>query len=497
MKVKFLPKKSIDVEICDIYEDRDAVICQHSDTLRDDSTYNVEALGFKFGIKPLAYIWSYTGLASDLKDLYDMGVMRFGLYNPSDRYRDSNSKYGYLPDYSSTTLSEQGATFYGRTAGETKSASYPNQGQQLYDYTNGKRGYDVVNSIAGLDGNKGWLNELEFNQEWFKSIFGRYPSVGADRQGQIGSPEIYMPYYLYIRDTEPKNKTSYGKTNDGRYLGLPEQEEDRILLMQRFLTTRWEYGMRGVIPLATADQNVRNGVDNAFLNKGMFTDFIHWYWAISHGGDVYWLHYLYELIYNAVDGRNAWYCGEDQAVEYMWFRRMTKRVRGSFIDDKLYLIADFDDEFINEQLAGIDKKLLYDRIKQPLSVKIDLSGTQFDGKEITSNVSKIISLGNNQYIVDIPFTIAENGFKEVIISETTTPNYKNLNKPQVLSFENGVINTDLPCRAVLFNGDFHESMTRSQRQLELRTDHSFTLVENSKYIGLITEDNQSILYEIN
>lgn len=114
--------------------------------------------------------------------------------------------------------------------------------------------------------------------------------------------------------------------------------------------------------------------------------------------------------------------------------KWSKEDRFNEFDDKFYLIADFDDEFINEQLAGIDKKLLYDRIKQPLSVKIDLSGTQFDGKEITSNASKIISLGNNQYIVYIPFTIAENGFKEVVISEATTPNYKNLNKPQVLSF---------------------------------------------------------------
>lgn len=496
MKVKFLPKKSIDVEICDIYEDMDAVICQHSDTLRDNCTYNVEALGFKFGIRPFAYIWSYNGLATDLKDLYDMGVMRFGQYNPSDRYRDDNGTANFLPDYSATTLSEQGAVFYGRSVGESKSASFPNQGQQLFDFSNGKRGYDVINGVAGLDENRGFINEMEYQAEWFKSVFGRYPSVGADRQGQIGSPEIYMPYYLYVRDTAPNGMTSYGKTNDGRYLGMPEQEEDRILLMQRFLTSRWENGMRNIIPLETANQRLLDGINNAFNYKGFFTDFIHWYWSISHGGDVYWLHYLYELIYNSVDGRNAWYCGEDQAVEYMWFRRMTKRVRGSFIGDKLYLIADFDDEFINEQLAGIDKKLVYDRIKQPLSVKIDLSGTPFEGKEITSNVSKIINLGSNQYIVDIPFIVAENGFKEVIISETTTPNYKNLNKPQVLSFENGVITTDLPCRAILYDGDFNESMTRSQRVLELKTSHSFTLSSNSKYIGLITEDGQSVLYTI-
>jgi len=38
--------------------------------------------------------------------------------------------------------------------------------------------------------------------------------------------------------------------------------------------------------------------------------------------------------------------------------------------------------------------------------------------------------------------------------------------------------------------------TPSQRQLELKTTHTFTLDSNSKYIGLITEDGQSILHEI-
>ena len=493
MKVKFLPKKSIDVEICDIYEDRDAVICQHSDTLRDDSTYNVEALGFKFGIKPLCYIWSYGGLAPDLQDIYNTGIMRFGSYIPSDRYRDNSSSFGYLPDYSSTTLSSQGANFYGRTAGESKPASYPNQGQELFDYTSGKRGYDVINSVGGEDGNRGWLNEIQFQQEWFKSLFGRYPSVGADRQGQIGSPEIHMPYYLYVRDTAPNGMTSYGRTNDGRYLGFPEQEENRILLMQRFLTSRWEYGMRGIIPLATADANVLNGINDAFTYKGMFTDFLHWYWSISHGGDVYWLHYLYELIYNSVDGRNAWYCGEDQAIEYMWFRKMTKRVRGYINDGKLHLIADFDDEFFNEKLSGIDKKLVYDRIKQPLSVKIDLTGTELAGKNLKG--ADMISLGNNQYIVDIPFTIEDNYLQSVVLEEAETPNYKDFNEPLMLSNINGVITTNLPTKAVLFSGEFNESMIAVKRSLELSTSHDFSDASGSK-LGLITEWGVTSLVEI-
>lgn len=484
MKVKFLPKKDIEVEVCEIYEDRDAVIIQHTDTLLENTAYNVEALGFKYGIKPTAYHWPYGGIQNELTDINNTGIIKFGVYIPTDRYRGL-SNAGVLPDYTNNTITTQfSADYYGKNIGDPKPARVQ-QGQDLFDYTNGIKGYDVVNGFSGTDGNMDFIREMEYIDNWYNQNFNRLPSTGADRQGVIGSKEIYMPHYIGIRKTTPDNSLENHEYND----------IDRLGFIHKDITSRWENGF------AKPNMNEENdllvlSINRAFEVKGMFNDFVHWHRAITHADDIYKLHDLYELIHNTVNGRNAWYTGYSEAVEYYWFKKMVKRVRASFINDKLYLIADFDDEFFNQQIAGIDKKLLYNRMKQPLSVKIDLTGTIFENQDIISNNGGIISLGNNEYIIDIPFIIAENGFKQVVISETTGPKYKNFNNPNVLNFSNGMITTDQPCRAVLFENTFNETMTVSSRKLELNITHSFELDSNSKYIGLITEYGQSILYDL-
>src|SRR5690606_22429268 len=121
---------------------------------------------------------------------------------------------------------------------------------------------------------------------------------------------------------------------------------------------------------------------------------------------------------------------------------------------------------------------------------------EFENQDIISNNGGIISLGDNKYLVDIPFFTENNGFKSVVISKTANPKYKNLNKPNVISYDNGIITTDQPCRAVLFENTFNETMTVRNRRLELKITHSFEVDSNTKYIGLITDYGQSILYNI-
>src|SRR5690606_34908847 len=107
-------------------------------------------------------------------------------------------------DYASSTITNQfSADYYGKNIEESKPASYPNQGQELFDYTNGVKGYDVVNGVSGSEGNMDFIREMEHIDKWYLEKFGRLPSTGADRQGRIGSKEIYMPFYLGIRKTSP------------------------------------------------------------------------------------------------------------------------------------------------------------------------------------------------------------------------------------------------------------------------------------------------------
>lgn len=478
MKVKFLPKKSIDVEICDIYEDRDAVIVQHTDTLLTSTCFNAEALGFKFGIKPCAFHWPYTGVQTGLSDIAETGVLKFGVYVPTDRWRRDSENFGYLPDYNATVVSAEGASYYGKVSGESKPKGFPNNGQELFDYTGGVKGYDVGSGLPGSEGNIEFIREMEYIDQWYLDHFGRLPSSGADRQGKIGSKEVYMPYYIGMR------KTTFDGNVD--YYGL-----DRLDLIHKDLTSRWENGfMYGNKP--QYNQYVIDGINAAFDNNGLFNDFVHWHRTIANGG-IDQLRELYQLIYDTVNGRNAWYTGYSEAIEYYWYRSMVKTVRGSIIDGKLYLVADFDDDFINEQIAGIDKRLLYDRIKQPLSVKINLTGTPLAGKNLGG--ANMIRTATNQYTVDIPFKFEENGFKTVVISEVNTPDYKWFTAPSIQSNNSGLITTNVPVRAVLFNREFNQTMTVVKRSNIVSTNHDFSGLEGTK-IGLVRPTGVSSLIEL-
>lgn len=482
MKVKFLPKKYIDVEICDIYENRDGVIVQHSDTLQDNTAYNVEALGFKFGIRPTAFHWAYSGIQNPLKDISRTGVMRFGVYIPSDRYRTLTGG-AYLPDYSDTLLSSAGAEYYGRDQGEQKKGGYPNNGQELFEYTFGVKGYDIINARAGSEQNLDFIREMEYMDNWYMQNFGRLPSSGSDRQGKIGSKEVYMPYYMGIRSTTVSGNHSYSDMN-------------RLSFIHRSITSRWENAFASG-DFKTVNRQLADSIDTAFEVRGMFNDFTHWHRTLTQANDIYLLHDLYELIHTSVKGRNAWYAGYSQAVEYYWFKAMTKRVRASLTKDntKILLTADFDDEYYNQKQAGLPMRLLYNRIKQPLSVKIDLTGTLFENKPIKTNYNKPLALGDNRYVIDIPFN-GFNGFQQVIIQESESVDYKNFVKPKVISLKANEIITDIPVRAVLFEHGFNRSMNVIERSLNINGKHNFSDIDRASFVGIISKEGVSSLIEL-
>jgi len=130
-------------------------------------------------------------------------------------------------------------------------------------------------------------------------------------------------------------------------------------------------------------------------------------------------------------------------------------------------------------------------------VKVDLSGTSFSGKSITtSNGGKIRSVGGDVYYIsiDLNFTQTSASFN---ISEGTA-NYINLNKP-VVSRTGNDITSDQQIKITLFSKlktDTYElSVIVEERQLTPNT--SFTLattldtVNRDYYLGFINEEGVS------
>ena len=494
MEVKFWPKKYVDCEICDIYEDRDAVVVQHSDTLQSNTAAYVEALGFKYDIKPTAMVWPYSAITTGLGQIAESGVMKFGIYTPSDRYVGSDGISRVLPDYAGTTYSAAGAAYYGVTQGTPKLSGEPNQGQELYDVSAGVKGYDVSGGHAGTEGNADFERQMDAVMTWYMNEFGRLPSGASDRQGKIGSPEVWIPYFLGIRNTGFNGNTSYGRSKAGGFLGDPGIDLDRVVLMRKVLTSRWENGfLNNNIPLY--NQRLIDGINNAFTYKGLFNDFTHWHRAVT-SGDITLLDDLFSLIHSTVGGRNAWYTGFGEAMEYAWYREMASRAVATLVGDNIHIVIDFVDYLKNDDSAGVPMRMLYDRIKQPLSVKIDLTGTVLAGQPIKSSFGKPQHLGGNEFIIDVPFNDPREGFKGVVLSSSGSADYKDFTAPSAeisVSGGNTIVSCNSLCRVVLFNGNLTDNPVIVGRSNELKDQHVIPGLGNM--IGLISESGETVLIE--
>lgn len=485
MKVKFYPKKYIDVKVCPIYEDKDAVIVQHTDTLLQNTAYNVEALGFKYGIKPTAFVWPYSNTESELNSFDGTGVIKFGVYIPTDMYRTETGENKDLPDYSSATLSEEGAEYYGREFGESKDKGFPNNGQQLFDYTNGVKGYDIANGVAGAEGNKDFIRLMQYIDDWFYEHFNRLPSNGSDRQGKIGSKEVYVPFYLGIRKTQP--------VTDGTAEIYESGAIDRLSFIHRSITSRWEYTFYNNEP--SYNQVMIDSINRAFEIKGLFNDFVHWHRVLGVEGGYPLLEQLFKTIHETVGERNAWYTGYGEAVEYYWFKSMIKRAVGGISNsgNEILIVLDFEDDYSGIFDAGIPMDLLYERLKQPISVMVDLKNTFLEGKIIDAEGCEIVSKGNDVYIINIPFN-GVNGFQQVVIKEAVYKNYKDF-EHITYQIKNDKIITNKPVKCVFYRGEFDVRMSVISRDNVFSTEHD--LVDGFTKIGLIDNVGQTVLIESN
>src|SRR5690606_24676320 len=114
------------------------------------------------------------------------------------------------------------------------------------------------------------------------------------------------------------------------------------------------------------------------------------------------------------------------------------------------------DIYKNQTTHGLNERFNKDLLQTPLSVKIDLSGSALSGKNIAISSGTIISLGSNQYILNIPYDNINDvdGLISVELSETSVPDYLNLNQPTgSYSIDGNTLNVscDQPCKVVVFS----------------------------------------------
>ena len=136
-------------------------------------------------------------------------------------------------------------------------------------------------------------------------------------------------------------------------------------------------------------------IDETMLDGGWLNNFTHWHNYYSDGNEQ-WAEAYLNLLASKNTNDEIYFAGYGEALAYLVYRQLvTKVVMYSPVKHhNVQLVIMLE----TNNTLGVDTDLL----QVPISVKFSTAGTPLEGQTIKSNCN-IISLRNNQYIVEIPY----------------------------------------------------------------------------------------------
>lgn len=490
MRTVFFPKSEIPVSKCNHRYGKDITFSEQTDSRFLSSTYTAEKYGFKNNVR--LGIFANNQLSSQqnqgITEQSATGLMRIDTYYSVDLWRNPNTGViETIPDHFATQWTAAGAEFFDVVIGEAKPTQMPNHGQQLYDLTAGALGYDFNTDTIGASNLLEWNAVHEGQQNWHLEMFGRNSSAYSYRNGNYNTNELLRNKILGVRNS---NSSRLESQNADTYYGsgLGHTEKTVLSLEDFFLsydsTTRswdaWEtYGQTR----QQAIDYVIFCLDRALLDSGWVRDFIHWHSARTNGN----LDFLDELLATVQSwavGKNVHFCSNGEALEYMFFRESVTNVSAYEKYGNVQVVY-----WANARGTNIHSS----QMNTPLSVEIDLSGTVLAGQSVKSSYGKLISLGGDQYIAEVPYQ-GEFGAIELSVG---VGGIHNTDRPTGTMSDTGsvlTINTDMPTRAVVFSGVNDATTFRSNM---LSTSHQINISGITEYtVGIISEFGQANLIEM-
>ena len=445
-KINFFPRKDIDIKICDYRHGKRFAVQQNTDAAFNQYTEFQLFQAFKYNFKATIFASKYNyagsnGLSQDsFKELAGLGVFELQQYFPTDKWINPTTGIEEtIPDYYATVWTSAGATaFENAVAGQPKPDTvssdgtpivnrlFPNHGQELYDVTNGRLGYDVTTAQKGTNNLDELTLLIDKNQDWHKEIQGKKASVFSYRNGRNYQPILFQKHYLAARNSNRLNRYYYGISKvDSVTLGTTETR-NREDLVNQVIKSRWVDSYISTTSGAATNANnlIKNSIDAADTNRGAYVDFSHWH-NVAASGNLQSLEDLFKTYGEHLDTNNlrddVWIAGYGELWEYFWFRELVDRVVGTQIDNDVFITLQWSD--LTTVNNGFTDSIPLELIDTPLSVEIDLTGTYLANKQVVSSYGKLISLGSNKYIVEIPFTQSLQDFHGVKLSEGSSGLY--------------------------------------------------------------------------
>ena len=228
----------------------------------------------------------------------------------------------------------------------------------------------------------------------FISVFGKKPVALSYSYGQEGFRNVVCPLYLGARNSAYNGNTDYGVG-----CGNPS---DKDYSFSRYCskvgTTRWyDYAKVNGNDFAGSLSLLSSDIDTTIQNGGWLNNFTHWhnYWQ---DGNQQWAETYLNLLQTKNANDQIYFAGYGEALAYLVYRQIiTKVVMYSPIQNSSsQLIIRLE----TDNVLNVDTDLL----QIPISVKFSTVGTPLENQTIRNNTGNIISLGSNEYIIEIPFS---------------------------------------------------------------------------------------------
>lgn len=243
---------------------------------------------------------------------------------------------------------------------------------------------------------------------WCESVFGIRPNSISYSYGNYGFKSYIGNDFLGGR-----NSSALGDTDYGVGYGTPNSVPYSLAYyLSKPSTTRWFNDAKDVRghntgtaeDFANRLSQLSNEIDACMLAGGWFNNFTHIHDAYDYeydgqhvARDAY--EDYFEMLAKKNSNNEIYFAGYGEAIAYLAYRSMIKRVA------MFSPIANPQNELVirietDNSILGVDTSLL----NVPISVKFSTANTPLEGQTIRSS-RNLISLGNNQYIVEIPYAV--------------------------------------------------------------------------------------------
>ncbi|MBN2210241.1 MAG: hypothetical protein JW709_02490 [Sedimentisphaerales bacterium] len=480
---------------------------QETDTAAVNSFYYAEACAFKFNLALTVFDNPFFQKSGHIplpqrREANETGRIGFQVYFSSDRWQNPKvpenepnpaKKFPVIPDYYSDKWTKAGvAAGFKVQVGRQKPKRFPNHGQQLYDISDGKYGFDVDHNQPGeTDVLTGLIN---YQRSWNLELYGEMPSAGAYRNGQTASSYAMPKFFLGLRNSDATGDVCYGKSTERE--GFLGNNCNDVIIPPRMCLKPG--ATRAGDMDASRDEVLRHCGDllrQAIAANGWYNDFIHWHTNPRYHTT---LHDFYQSQREIMAGHDVVTLDYGSAVEYKTLRDMAT-IKSECLNNGIQIQVTYRDPYGMLPLETIDI---------PLSIKVDLSQSPLRGKDISSPESLgIRKLGNDLFVVEVPFHQCEETFN-VNLYATNSPNYLDFSLPTVkqATLVKGIltVQTQPAARLAIFI-NFDEKDPKKvkllKRSNQLNALHKIDLSPYNEqikkhpvHIGVITQERRSILF---